>query len=67
MEINTKKEELKRARLAINIWLRSNDWIVNKVFLGEWSDTDERFLEYKRLRAIKRYELDLLNKKIEKL
>lgn len=27
-------------------WLSDNDWKVNKHTLGEWSDTDERWLAY---------------------
>lgn len=27
-------------------WLSENDWKVNKHTLGEWSDTDERWLTY---------------------
>lgn len=27
-------------------WLTDNDWKVNKHTLGEWSDTDERWLAY---------------------
>ena len=27
-------------------WLADNDWKVNKVFIGEWTYTDPRWLEY---------------------
>ena len=39
-------------------WLTDNDWKVNKHTLGEWSDTDERWLAYLagRERARKDYD-----------
>ncbi len=39
-------------------WLSDNDWKVNKHTLGEWSDTDERWLAYLagRERARKDYD-----------
>lgn len=36
-------EQKKAAALK---WLADNDWKVNKHTLGEWSDTDERWLAY---------------------
>lgn len=37
----------KQKRLAeIDKWFKNNDWIVNKVFLGEWEITDPRWIEY---------------------
>lgn len=44
----------------IRNWLAQNDWKVNKVFIGEWADTDPRWIEYKEQRAIKRARLDEL-------
>lgn len=44
----------------IKNWLKENDWKVNKITLGEWADTDPRWLEYKEQRAIKRARLDAI-------
>ena len=35
-----------RKREAALKWLADNDWKVNKRMLGEWSETDERWLAY---------------------
>lgn len=43
---------------SILAWLKQNDYIVNKVFLGEWNNDDPRFIAYKNQRAIKRSRMD---------
>ena len=43
-------------------WLADHDYIINKVFLGEWEATDPRYLEYLENRARIRAELDELTK-----
>lgn len=48
-------------------WLKDNDYIINKVFLGEWQEDDERYIAYKVKRAEVRAELDLLNAELEAL
>jgi len=55
-----KKRELKRDRLLIMNWFRQNDYIVNKVVLGEWLKTDMRYVTYLAHRVTKRKELDLI-------
>lgn len=51
----------KRKRIAeIEAWLRANDWKFNKIFLGEWEQTDPRWLEYLELRKQYRAERDEL-------
>ena len=55
------KKELMWERHTILVWLKNNDYIINKVFLGEWQEDDERFIEYKKERALKRNRLDELN------
>lgn len=52
------KANLQEEYFDIMGWLSQNDWKVNKVFLGEWADTDPRWVEYKEQRAIKRARLD---------
>lgn len=54
-------DSLKRDRLLIMLWFKANDYIVNKVFLGEWSEDDPRYIQYKKDRITKRAELDDLN------
>ena len=54
-KINLTKEQRERIReratasrkreVALK-WLADNDWKVNKRMLGEWSETDERWLAY---------------------
>lgn len=45
-------EAAKQKRLAeIDKWFKDNDWIVNKVFLGEWQVNDARWIEYLKKRA----------------
>ena len=48
-------QEKKAAALK---WLTDNDWKVNKHTLGEWSDTDERWLAYLAERAQARADYD---------
>jgi hypothetical protein len=50
--------DLRYEALDIQQWLTENDWKVNKVFLGEWEETDERWLEYLKERELKRTRLD---------
>ena len=56
------KANLQEEYFEIMGWLSQNDWKVNKVFLGEWADTDPRFIEYKEQRTIKRARLDEIKK-----
>ena len=52
------KANLQEEYFEIVAWLNQNDWKINKVFLGEWAETDPRFVEYKEQRAIKRARFD---------
>ena len=57
--INSYKQEM----ASIKSWLNANDYIINKHTLGEYSDTDTRWLNYLAERKIKlaRYnELEIL-------
>lgn len=58
--------QAKAKRLAeIDAWLKANDWKVNKVFLGEWKETDPRWVEYLNKRAAMRKEHDeLISKEV---
>ena len=51
------KEEL----WEIQKWFSDNDWIVNKIVVGEWSTDDERWLNYLAERKAKRARQDELN------
>lgn len=44
----------------IEQWFKDNDYIINKMVLGEWPTTDPRFIEYVNNRALKRARLDVL-------
>lgn len=60
-EVAKEKAIAARERIAeIEKWLKDNDWKVNKVFLGEWENTDPRWLEYLEMRAKLRAERDEL-------
>lgn len=50
--------ELKRQRAEILKWLSDNDWKINKVVLGEWTENDVRWSDYLNRRAEKRQRLD---------
>ncbi len=50
------KEEL----WEIQKWFSDNDWIVNKIVVGEWTTDDERWLNYLAERKIKRARQDEL-------
>lgn len=48
-EAALRRQELQKARQkrdAATRWLTDNDWKVNKRMLGEWEETDERWLAY---------------------
>lgn len=65
--MNMNKQILQIKISINNKWLKDNDYIINKVFLGEWQEDDERFLAYKTKRAEVRAELDLLTAQLEAL
>ena len=50
------KEEL----WEIQKWFSDNDWIVNKIVVGEWATDDERWLNYLAERKAKRARQDEL-------
>ena len=50
------KEEL----WEIQKWFSDNDWVVNKIVVGEWSIDDERWLNYLAERKEKRARQDEL-------
>ena len=54
------KANLSEEYYEIRQWLSHNDYKVNKVFLGEWAETDPRWVEYKEQREIKRARLDAI-------
>ena len=51
------KEEL----WEIQKWFSDNDWIVNKIVVGEWTTDDERWINYLAERQVKRKRQDELN------
>lgn len=55
------KQQLEKEQADILQWLADNDWIINKVFLGEWQVDDARFVEYKKQRLLKRKRLEQIN------
>lgn len=57
-EIACAKEEL----IYIRTWFSQNDWKINKIVIGEWETTDDRWTSYLAERAIKRARQDELLK-----
>lgn len=58
---------LKNAKLElkeIKQWFLENDWKINKVVIGEWSNTDERYVSYLAERKEKRKRQDELIEEI---
>lgn len=49
------KEKQTRIK-EIEKWFSNNDWMFNKIFLGEWEETDERWLNYLTQRNVLRQE-----------
>lgn len=56
------KANLSEEYFEIKQWFNENDWKINKVFLGEWTEKDKRWVKYKKERQIKRARLDALKK-----
>lgn len=54
------KRVYKKELQAIKSWFTANDWKVNKIVIGEWETTDQRWLDYLKEREIKRARQDEL-------
>lgn len=60
-EVNKDNTQAKQRRIAeIDRWLKDNDWKLNKVYLGEWTKEDPRWLDYLATRKAVRAERDAL-------
>ena len=61
----TEEDHIRLTRLhelkEIREWFAATDYIPNKVIVGEWDRTDERFVKYCEERAQKRARQDELN------
>lgn len=55
-----KNKEYQKELQEIKQWFSLNDWKVNKIVIGEWQTTDQRWLEYLEERAVKRARQDEL-------
>ena len=54
------KRKAERELREIQSWLNDNDWKINKIVIGEWETTDERWLKYIEERTQKRARRDEL-------
>jgi hypothetical protein len=65
-EIFSKEQKLEYENelQQIKKWFLENDYKVNKVVIGEWEETDSRWLEYKKERQLKRARQDEIGKLI---
>ncbi len=61
------RQKLKGELNGIYSWLSANDWKINKIALGEWETTDERWLEYLKERKEKRTRHDEIVSLLEKI
>lgn len=52
------KKKAERELREIQNWLNDNDWKINKIVIGEWETTDERWLKYLEERTQKRARRD---------
>lgn len=57
-ELFKKREKAREQKEEALRWLSENDWKVNKCFLGEWEESDERWKEYVSTRAKMRRMID---------
>ena len=58
------KIEYQNELLNINKWFLDNDYIVNKVFIGEWAKTDARWKHYLNERKSKRARQDVIKESL---
>lgn len=66
LEANDKRREQLITELhEIASWFAQNDWIPNKVVVGEWEPTDQRFIDYKAERLTKRVRQDEITSLLE--
>ena len=66
-EKHAKIKELEAQKGEILAWFSVNDWKVNKIVIGEWKTTDERWTTYLEERAIKRARYDEIEVELNKL
>ena len=50
-ELENEIKEIGKQIKEIENWFYANDWKVNKIVLGEWTETRKEFVEYKKDRA----------------
>ena len=61
MDVDQKTLILAQEELwEIQKWFSDNDWIVNKIIVGEWTTDDERWINYLAERKAKRARQDEL-------
>ena len=66
-EKHAKIKDLVAQKEEILAWFSANDWKVNKVFIGEWLETDTRWTTYLDERALKRARYDEIEQELNKL
>lgn len=61
MDVDQKTLILAQEELwEIQKWFSDNDWVVNKIVVGEWTTDDERWINYLAERQVKRKRQDEL-------
>ena len=59
-----RRKVLRMRKSNILEWLSDHDYIINKIFLGEWANDDPRYIEYNAERKAKREELDQIEEEL---
>lgn len=59
-----KRKWLRIRKANILEWLSDHDYIINKIFLGEWANDDPRYIEYTAERKAMREELDQIEEEL---
>ena len=59
-----KRKWLRIRKANILEWLSDHDYIINKMFLGEWASDDPRYIDYNAERKEKREELDQIEEEL---
>lgn len=62
-----KRKWLRIRKANILKWLYEHDYIINKIFLGEWKSDDPRYTEYVAKREEMRKELDQIEDELMEL
>jgi hypothetical protein len=61
------KKEIKDKIIRIIVWFKNTDYYVNKIIRGEWTETNEKWVAYKKEAKLKSLELENLREELKRL